>query len=244
MTETFAITLDILFSVFGFVFDFWFFLILAPLKYKGNLLGKMLGMWVFLTILRGFILLDSTPATPLFIYEPLNTMLFAASGVVIFGTYTLRNRQAWNAFKRKTSAVKDLETLLQLSASEFEQMVVDVYEAAGHRAKRTGTTGDHGVDVVVQSKNGEKWVVQCKRWRGKVGEPIVRDFYGTIQHEKADKGTIITTGKFTAQAREWAKGKPITLYDGERFLRAWEQAKIAAKDGQDHKVIAHPSSGR
>lgn len=89
----------------------------------------------------------------------------------------------------------------------------------GAKAWRTGATGDHGVDVVVQTPKGEKWVVQCKRWRGGVGEPIVRDFYGTVQHEKAHKGVLVTTGTFSNAAREWAKGKPLVLVDGAEFLR-------------------------
>lgn len=100
---------------------------------------------------------------------------------------------------------------------------------AGHHAKRTGATGDHGIDVVVTSKKGEKWVVQCKRWRGYVGEPIIRDFYGAMQHEKADRGILITTGTFSKSAQAWAKGKPIALMDGNEFLNAWKRAKEKAK---------------
>jgi restriction system protein len=127
--------------------------------------------------------------------------------------------------ERKTNGVGNTKDLLELSPREFEDMVVEVYRAFGHAAKRTGTTGDHGVDVVVETKKGEKLVVQCKRWRGNVGEPVVRDFYGVMQHEKADKGIIVTTGSFTPQAREWAKGKPILLHDGQEFLQIWERAK-------------------
>jgi len=79
--------------------------------------------------------------------------------------------------------------------------------------------------VVVQANDGEKWIIQCKRWRGQVGEPIVREFYGTMQHEKADKGAIVTTGKFSKAARLWAQGKPVYLYDGEEFLVGWKKAQ-------------------
>jgi hypothetical protein len=97
--------------------------------------------------------------------------------------------------------------------------------AAGHKARRTGAIGDHGVEVIVQAKNGEKWLIQCKRWRGAVGEPVVRDLYGVLHHEKADRAAIITTGQFTESAQEWAKGKPIALYDGDQFLRSWKRIR-------------------
>lgn len=75
------------------------------------------------------------------------------------------------------------------------------------------------MDVRVRAKNGEKWIVQCKRYRGSVGEPYVRDLYGTMLHEKAQRASIITSGKFSRQALAWAEGKPIDLYDGEKLLK-------------------------
>jgi hypothetical protein len=108
----------------------------------------------------------------------------------------------------------ELDLLRSLSPSRFENVVTDIYRRLGFRAERSGSVGDHGVDVVVYTPDGEKWIVQCKRWRGTVGEPMVRDFYGTMQHEKADRGEMITTGKYTSQAVDWAKGKPIKLFDG------------------------------
>ncbi len=79
--------------------------------------------------------------------------------------------------------------------------------------------------AVVKAKNGEKRVVQCKRWRTLVGEPIIRDFYGTMQHEKAAQGAIIATKGFSQAAIRWAKGKPISLYDGNDFIRFWKRVK-------------------
>jgi len=107
---------------------------------------------------------------------------------------------------------------------EFEEMAAALYRTMGHKARRVGKRGDHGVDVVVRAKNGDKWIVQCKRWRKPVGEFIVRDFYGTLQHEKATQGAIIATKGFTHAAKAWAKGKPIHLYSGEDFLVAWQRA--------------------
>ena len=104
-------------------------------------------------------------------------------------------------------------------------MVAELYRAMGHQARRTGMIGDHGVDVVVKAKNGEKWVVQCKRWRTPAGESIVRDFYGMMQHEKAAQGAIIATSGFSQAAIEWAKGKPLYLYNSNDFLRLWNKVK-------------------
>ena len=85
--------------------------------------------------------------------------------------------------------------------------------------------GDHGIDVVVKDKNGLKLVIQCKRWKGKVGEPVIRDLYGAMMHEEADRAALITTGTFTQQAEEWVKGKPILLYDGNSFLKVVKKSQ-------------------
>ncbi len=159
---------------------------------------------------------------------PIGFVLFLRRAIWDLSRRTLQPTQKSPILGRDTRAsslARDPEDLLKLTPREFENMVADLYRANGYRAWRTGATGDHGVDVVIQTGNGEKWVAQCKRWRGAVGEPVVRDFYGVMQHEKADKGAIVTTGTFTPQARAWAKGKPIFLYDGNEFLAAWKEAR-------------------
>lgn len=214
--------------VFGFLWPFW---PLIFLRAVADVLGRksrrpasldLLYIWGFLAFCRILAALFLPSISSFLIPEPLNTTLFFVTGFVLVG---LNGKRWWQrrGVAYKGRAVTRLSDLLELSPSEFEEMVAEVYRAKGHQARRTGAVGDHGVDIVVQARNGEKWVVQCKRWRGTVGERVVREFYGTMLHEKADKGAIVTTGFFTPQAREWAKGKPIFLYDGEEFLRIWQQ---------------------
>ena len=129
--------------------------------------------------------------------------------------------------KRRAENITNPKELMDLTPDEFEKMVVALYQAMGHEAKQIGRPGksDHGIDVLVNAKNGEKWIIQCKRWSGWVGEPVIRDIYGTMIHEKAAQSAIITSGTFSNAARKWANGKPIALYDGQKFLELWEQAK-------------------
>jgi restriction endonuclease Mrr len=46
-----------------------------------------------------------------------------------------------------------------------------------------------------------------------------------MRHEKAAQGAIIATSGFSQAAREWAKGKPLYLYNGNDFLRLWDKIK-------------------
>ncbi len=221
-------TLDffqLLFGVCGLLFAFWPLMFLSALKGRGSLLRNLLSAWYFILIVRVFLFFSPEPAISFLIPEPSSTIVFFAIGAVLIGLQYGGKSWRRNLLRRKTGKAKNIEDLLELTPREFEDMVVELHQVFGHQAKRTGGTGDHGVDVVVQTKQGEKCVIQCKRWRGSVGEPVIRDFYGVMHHEKADQGIVITTGKFTRPAREWAKGKPLALYDGNEFMKLWERAQ-------------------
>jgi restriction system protein len=125
--------------------------------------------------------------------------------------------------KMKTS--RTVADLRSLSPTDFEQVVAETYRAMGHKVQHIGKLGDHGVDLVIRTDIGEKWIVQCKRWKGKVGEPVVRDFSGAMQHENADHGVIVTTGTFTKQAIEWARDKSIDLVDGDGLTKFLKRAQ-------------------
>ncbi len=226
-------TLQFLFTTFDFIFPFWPFLLLNAIRGRRNLLRNMLITWGFWAVIRVLLFFNPEPLkASLFIQEPLNTILFFACGIVLFGLHYGQKIWQRGQLLQKAGKVNTAKDLLDLSPREFEDMAVELFVAYGHEAKRTGAVGDHGVDVIVQTKNGEKCVVQCKRWKGYVGEPIVREFYGVVLHEKADKGIIITSGKFSRPAQEWAKGKPIALYDGDKFVQLWRRAQAKKAPAQ------------
>jgi restriction system protein len=224
----------------SFIFAFWPLILLAPLTWRKNILFGMIYLWAMFAIFRILYIVFSIPVSVLFIPEPLNTILLLATGGILILISLVRKAINHRSIQKKADDARNVEDLRQLSPKEFEDLVVEYYSTLGNKAKRTGSTGDHGVDVIVNTANGEKWVIQCKRWRGSVGEPIIRDFHGVVQHEKADKGEIITTGTFTAQAREWVSGKPITLIEGNEFLvllkKARNQPLPLIKDS-DNKIL-------
>lgn len=151
--------------------------------------------------------------------QPWNVAAFLAAGVLasgaLLGLEWWQNRDVWRAL-RTARSVQDLQAL---SPSDFEELVAAFFRGFGHRVRRVGKTGDHGVDLVVYTKDQGKWIVQCKRYRSSVGEPVVRDFFGAMHHEAASRGFLMTTGSFTPQAVEWVRGKPITLYDGPGLVK-------------------------
>ncbi len=216
---------EMLFAGFGVIFACWPFLFVSSLRAKKSTFKGLISAWFVMAGIRLFLVFDPNPIHSIVIPDPLNTLLFFGAGVLLITVQV-----GWRFFKsgqmRKKALGMSVEDLLDLPPSEFEEMTAELYRAFGHQAHVTGASGDHGVDVVVKSKkDGKKMIVQCKRWRKPVGESVIRDFYGTMHHEKAAQGTLIATAGFSKPAIAWAKGKPIYLYDGEKFISMWQQTQ-------------------
>lgn len=102
--------------------------------------------------------------------------------------------------------------LEQMDAREFELLVCDLFRREGYSAESTPFSGDSGVDGYLR-RDGKLYLLQCKRTKGSVGQPVLRDLFGTMAHERADGGIVVTTGRVSRQAREWAEGKEIQLIE-------------------------------
>lgn len=111
----------------------------------------------------------------------------------------------------------DLAQLYELSPAEFERYVAGLFRKKGYQVQMRGRSGDLGVDILLMKADGRRAIVQCKRYRNKVGPDVVRELYGTLIHEQADHAFLVTTADISASARRWAEGKPMTLIDGEEL---------------------------
>ena len=115
-----------------------------------------------------------------------------------------------------------------MAPREFELAVCDVYRHMGYDVRVTPYGGDSGVDGYLR-KDGKLFILQCKRVRGSVGQPAVRDLLGTIIHEKAAGGIMVTTGNVSRQARAWMADKPIQVVQMDELVRMIRQ-NLAEKE--------------
>lgn len=112
-----------------------------------------------------------------------------------------------------------------LTPIQFEEFCKTILENAGFEVETTKTVGDGGIDLIAIRKEiftAGKYIVQCKRYEGSVGEPVLRDLYGVVTAEKANKGILMTTGSFTASAVAFASDKPLELIDGKELEKLSE----------------------
>ncbi len=186
--------------------------------------------WLVL-ILVWLVTFFADESVPTLLPEPANTILFIAgfSLLLVIELSRLRFfpiRIMARMDLHKAQAIADLN---RMHPNQFEELVAETYRMLGYQARRTGQTGDHGVDIEVYTPKGERWIVQCKRYRDPVGESIVRELYGTLISEKANRATLVTSAEITAPAELWARGKPISLIDGKQFLKLLEKARLKAQ---------------
>lgn len=119
----------------------------------------------------------------------------------------------------------------RLSGVEFENLCADLLSKIGFQVEITKASGDGGIDIVAYNHNPiykGKYIIQCKRYSGSVGEPIIRDLYGVIMAERANKGILMTTGTFTKSAIEFAEGKQIELVDGDTMQSLFVRYNIGS----------------
>lgn len=130
------------------------------------------------------------------------------------------------------SGLDSRPNLMDLTPSEFEHLVGNLFQRMGLETRVTRSSRDGGVDAVVYDMRpviGGKIVVQAKRYRHTVGVSAVRDLFGTMDHERANKGILVTTSGFGPDAHDFAKGKQIELVDGGNLLYLLEQVGVKAR---------------
>lgn len=129
-----------------------------------------------------------------------------------------------------------IELLLKLPPAGFERLAQRILREAGFiQVVVTGSSGDEGIDgygtLQINPLVSFKVLFQCKRYRKSVSPSHVRDFRGAMAG-RADKGIIITTGTFTAEARREASRDgvpPIELIDGEKLVDMLEHLELGLK---------------
>lgn len=122
--------------------------------------------------------------------------------------------------------------LMDLTPSEFENLVSNLFSKMGLETKLTRASKDGGVDAVAFDTRpilGGKVIIQAKRYRNTVGVSAVRDLYGTMLNEGASKGILVTTSGYGPDAFEFAKDKPIELIDGGGLLYLLDQVGTKAR---------------
>jgi restriction system protein len=160
--------------------------------------------------------------------------------LAMFGQYVLpllclvgAAMSAYGRHKRQTllkNAVdgKAADAITGISWQDFELLVGEGFRQQGYQVIENGGGGaDGGIDLVLR-KGGDKFLVQCKQWKAfTVGVTVVRELYGVMAANGAAGGFVVTSGRFTDDAKAFASGRNIALMDGAALFKLINQSQTA-----------------
>jgi SNF2 family DNA or RNA helicase len=146
-------------------------------------------------------------------------------------TQTLTESEIFGLFgltKNKPQPKKDKQNNSNdfnlLDPFAFEHFIGDLFVKMGYYSKVTKKSNDGGIDIFakLQTPTGaDEVIIQCKHKEdpnSTVGVDKVRELFGVLSaNRKLTKGFLITNGKFTSGAYDFANGKLIELIDGTKL---------------------------
>ncbi len=147
---------------------------------------------------------------------------------------------------RRALALDVLDRVKRCSPKFFERLVVDLLVAIGYGGSRkdagqaVGRCGDEGVDgIIKEDKLGLDVVyIQAKRWEATVGRPTVQEFAGSLEGHRARKGVLITTSRFSQDAKDYVGRieKKIVLIDGEQLAQLMMDHGIGVTETASYSI--------
>lgn len=162
-------------------------------------------------------ILDAAPVRPIFVMDTNDRRIVSNRDVV--------------------ACLEEETNLAAMPWEDFEHLVRQIFEwlfaKEGVEVKVTRASRDRGVDAILFDPDpirGGKYVVQAKRYTRTVDVAAVRDLYGTVVNEGANRGILVTTSSYGPDAYEFAKDKPISLIDGPNLLA------LLRKHGRHYRI--------
>ena len=130
--------------------------------------------------------------------------------------------------------------LAAMDWQEFENLIRELFErefsGRGTEVKITQTSRDRGVDAIVfdpDKMHGGKYIIQAKCYTNTVDVSAVRDLCAVVRKEGADKGFLVTTSTYGADAYAFANNEPVRLINGPELL--W----LLRKNGYAFRIDLH-----
>jgi HJR/Mrr/RecB family endonuclease len=135
----------------------------------------------------------------------------------------IEKQKKLNALENKLMRVVDFNITIKdvdlMSGYDFEKFLVKLYKKMNYKIiQHTALSNDQGADLIVE-KNLIKYVIQAKRYMGKVSNSAIQQVVASIKHYNVDNGVVITNATFTASAIALAKSNKIELIDRPKLIK-------------------------
>ncbi len=116
----------------------------------------------------------------------------------------------------------------KLNGHQFEDYLKELFNILGYQVIRTKGSGDQGADLIIK-KDGTKTVVQAKKYSGSVTNKAIQEVVASKKHYSADRGMVVTTGKFTKSAIDLAKSNKVDLWDKKKLKQIVDDINKSSK---------------
>ena len=111
-----------------------------------------------------------------------------------------------------------------LSGTEFELLLVRLFESMGFIVEHCGKVGDQGGDLVI-NKDGKRILIQAKRYTNSIGNGAVQEAVAAKKYYDCSKSVLIGSAEFTSGAIELAKVNNVRLL-GKKELQELIQKNL------------------
>ena len=108
------------------------------------------------------------------------------------------------------------------SGYEYERYCAHKLEEAGWCCTVTQASGDQGVDIIA-TRHGVKAAIQCKFYKGSVGNKAVQEVISGMIYAKADVAIVIINSYYTESAMELANAASVLLVTHDDIPQLHEQ---------------------
>lgn len=138
------------------------------------------------------------------------------------------NRHKYNRKKANQVLVKiksfehqgqQINYLRKIDPFVFEELLLNAFQKKGFRVIRNKRyTGDGGVDGIVYDKEGNKILIQAKRYKSYINPKHIIDFGLLLKNKRVDKGYFIHTGKTSSNTRNLFQHTNVMIIGGSKLL--------------------------
>jgi restriction system protein len=111
--------------------------------------------------------------------------------------------------------------------TDFEAACATALERVGWKVRRTGRSGDQGVDLIAE-RAGRTVVLQCKLYSGPVGNSAVQQVFAGKAFEDAHVAVVVSNSTYTRSACDLAAKNGVLLL---HFDQLSSLAELATKSG-------------
>lgn len=127
----------------------------------------------------------------------------------------------------------------EVTGHEFEEVMQTVFRKLGYKNVQVSTkTGDKGRDIIMEEvlDDGSRTtvIVECKH-KQSVGRPVIQKLHSAVETYDSvsqKKGMVVTTGRFSSPATEYAEQVDIELLDGSDLRDIAEEVGMDLYNGR------------